>query len=385
MHLTRVAATVGAFLSMAVLGACSLDGTATRSPIDLDTGRYRTTLAAPAGDADTDAAMAKVSALRLAEYVVFRTEIDPALTKVSMPTYPIVGAAGMGGVITEAADLPVMKDTLRYGFSVAGSTPTGDSTAKGLNHAVLVFADPAAATEATRVMTAQLIRNSGGDRREATTIPGMPTDTRALTGGTFDGGRMAAALTPVGDKVVYTWADAKSGDWPAQAVRTAYQKQKTMLDGMPSIDDDRSIDPTGLLRALLPNESGGTPMANSVLAGRAAAHATGDSSTADAENKKNGVTELAIGKAVIYRAGSDRQARTVLEDLVDVSDDPSATRASSPQDLPGAVCSTGKSPTGETSALCSLAIGRYAVQVQSDDLKDAQQQVSAEYELLKQL
>ena len=386
MHFKRVAATAGALASIIVVSACSVDGTATRSPIDLDTGTFRTTLAAPAGDAKTDAEMAKVSALRLAEHVVFRTEIDPALTKFSMPTYPIAGPGGLKAVITGVDDLPVVKEKLRYGFSLAGSTPINDKSDKGLNHVVLVFADSAAATEAADVMSAQLIKDGTEDRRRSTTIPGMPAETRALSGATFDGGRMTAAFTPVGDKVIYTWTDAKTdARWTETAVRTAFEKQKALLEGMPPIDEDRRIDPTGIMRAMFPMESAGTLMANSVLVGRAAAHAVGNSSAAHAENQKNGVTEVAVGESVIYRAGGDEQAGNVLKGLADLSGDPTATKAGSPQDLPTALCSTGKSSTGEASAECSVAVGRYAAQVRTDDLKSAQQQISAQYELLKQL
>ncbi|EGD56131.1 DUF7373 family lipoprotein [Gordonia neofelifaecis] len=384
MHWKRAAAVVGAVLSISAVTACTVDGTATRGPVQLDTGKYATTLQPAAGTADSEAAMDKLRAMRFGEDIVFRDEIDPQLTKFSMPTYPISGAAGLKGVFSDAADLPESQK-LRYGFSIAGGNPD-DGNDKGMNHAVLVYTDPAAATAALNAMSGQMLRKNYGSPMQRTQIPGMPAETVALSGKSSSGSQISVAFTPAGDKVIYTWADSKDGAWTQSVVRSAYQKQKVLIDGMKPISEDRQIDPTGITRAVLPTESGsGSAYSGAVAGPRTISQLAGKSSATYKDLASAGVTEAAVGGSLVFHAGGEDQAKKLLTSLSDTSDDPAAKKAASPQDLSSAICQTSKSSTGTDTASCFVAVGSYAVQADGSDLHDAQQKISAQYLLLKQL
>lgn len=377
----RVVPVLVAGLSVVALAACSIDGTATRGPLDLDTGKYQTSLSKPAGEATTDAELDKLRAVRLGESIVFHDEVDPQLNRSSMPTYPVTQATGLSGIITDVNDEPFMK-TLRYGFSVAGGSKDDDND-KGYNHAVFVFTDAAAADAAADALADAVSGQKYSSARTPTKVPGMPAQTRARNGKTTKG-FVTAAFTPVGDKVIYTWADSKDAAWTATTVRVAYEKQKSMLDGMQPISDDPQIDPDGILRAVLPGDSG-TRISDTVLGPRTVAHLVNGSSAMYEAEKKAGITEAVVGDAVVFKAGSDAQATDFLKTLSDQSDDPTARKAASPQDLSSATCYTSKSSFGTDSADCYLTVGQYVVQTSDENLLAAQQMASAEYLLLKQL
>ncbi|AUH69058.1 MULTISPECIES: DUF7373 family lipoprotein [Gordonia] len=388
MQWKRAAAAAGAVVSLSAVTACTVDGTATRGPIQLDTGKYATSLQPAAGTADTESEMNRLRAMRLGEDIAFRDEVDPVLTKFSMPTYPISGASGLRGVFSDAADLPVSQK-LRYGFTMAGGAPDdsdGKNLHQGLNHAVLVYPDAETAGEAVSAMSGQMLKKTYGSPMRRTDVPGMPAETVALTGKSSGGGQITVAFTPVAEKVVYTWADADDGGWTLAAVRSAFTKQKALLDAMKPISDDKRIDPNGLLRAVLPTESnGGSAFSGSVAGPRAISQLASKSTATFADLQKTGVTEAAVGGSLVFRAGGDDQAAELLKTLSDDSDDPTAKKADSPQDLPSAVCQTSKSSFGDDQATCFVAYGSYAAQADGSDLHEAQQKISAQYLLLKQL
>lgn len=386
MSFKRVAATVGALLSVTALAACSVDGTPTRGPIDLDTGKYSTTLNAPAGNATTDGDKARLKAAQLAEYLVFRDDLDPALVQFSMPTYPVSAQQGLAGVFSKAGDLPTTKK-LQYGFSVGGGADDKDPSKKGVNYAVFVYDSPQTASEAVNELTDNMLGPDGGGAKTKVTIPGMPSTTVAVAGKSFDKtNTIAAGLTPVGASVIYTWADSVDPQWPAQTVRAGYEKQKALLDSMPPISDSTELDPSGLLRAVIPPDANaGLPSTGQVLGPRAISQFTGASSKNYRDYEKAGVVRAAIGGAVVFETGSDGQATELAKTVGDSTDDPMARKADSPRDLSSAVCSTSKSSFGSDTATCVIAVGKYLVDVDGTDLLDVQQRTSAEYALLKQL
>ncbi|MBM7369151.1 DUF7373 family lipoprotein [Gordonia hydrophobica] len=381
MNGKRVVPALAAGLSIVLLAACSVDGTPTRGPLDLDTGKYQTSLAQPAGTATTDAELDKLRAVRLGESLVYHDDVDPQLNRTSMPTYPVTPASGLSGIISDVNDEPFMK-ALRYGFSVAAGSKDDDND-KGYNHAVFVFTDAAAANTAADALADALLKSRGSGERTRTRVPGAPTQMRAVNGKTSKG-FVTAALTPVGDKVVYTWADSSDAAWTATTVRVSYEKQKALLDGMKPISDDPRIDPDGMLRGVLPVESG-SRLSNMVLGPRTVALLANKPTEMYDAGKKAGITAAVVGDALVLKAGSDQQATEYLKTLSDQSGDPTARKAASPQDLASATCYTSKSSYGSDSADCYLAVGKYVVQASDSELLAAQQMASAEYLLLSQL
>ncbi|MGB3709055.1 DUF7373 family lipoprotein [Gordonia sp. (in: high G+C Gram-positive bacteria)] len=384
MNFKRAAATAGAFLTVTVLAACTVDGTAIRGPIDLDTGRFSTELNAPAGSADTENQVSLLKAIRLGEQIVFRDEVDPALTTFGMPTYPLSTSDGLRGVFSDAKDLPTTSKLL-YGFSTAGSADTDQPDSKGYNHGVFVYPDAATANAAVSELSGLLRKPKIGTPAKNTTVAGMPAETVALRQMTAGNKTTATlTLTPVGSTVIYTWADAPNAEWTRTAVRVSYEKQKALLAAMPPISDDKQIDPHGLLRAVIPASSdSAVRISGQVVGPRTISQFSGNSAKAYATFQKAGVTEVAVGGALLFATGSDKQAADLAADIAEASDDSTARKAPSPRDLSTAKCITSKSGGG--SATCVIAIGKYVVQVTGDKLLEVQQKTAAEYVLVKKL
>lgn len=380
MTFRRAVLTVAAGLSLTALAACTVEGTPTRGPVDLDTGKYSTKLASPAGEVTSDADLDKLLGLRLGESIVFHDDVDPALDDSSMPTYPITRASGLAGVINDVGDKPFMKG-LHYGFSVGAQSKKQKD--KGFNHAVLVFDSPAAAVAGADGLAAALRKESYAGPRTDARLAGAPADMRAVAGKTADG-VMTAGFTPVGDKVIYTWADAHDKGWTENIVRVSYEKQKALLDSMKPISDDRKIDPGGLLRGVLPADSQ-TRLTGAVLGPRTVALLANTPSSFYKTIQKADVTAAVVGGALVFKTGGDEQANALLKDLSDQSGDPTSRKAASPRDLPSAACFTSTTSLGTKSADCYLTVGRYAVQTSAETLLAAQQMAAAEVELLKQL
>ncbi|ALG84808.1 DUF7373 family lipoprotein [Gordonia phthalatica] len=387
----RKGATVAAALMMSAtaVAGCAVDGTATRGPIQLDTGKYLAQQSMALKSASTDGAWAQLRGVRLADHIIFPREVDSGLVSSKFPLQPLSSAQNAGGVFGggEVSDLPVLKQ-FQYGFVVtAGEEGAGDL---GISHAVLVFDSPASAARAAYDISKTKLKKKPDEYTtniRSKPVPGAPDGTRAVEStGVYQGkvqNETVEGFTPVGSMLMYTWGQAKDLPRAENIVKTALTKQKALLDPAPTISDDRNPDPTGLIRGTLVGEGGGDPMEKVVFSARGAALTFDDQPAAYEAMKKTGVTEVALNGTKAYRTGSADQAKTFADFLrKEYAVTYTATKAAaSPRDLGGAHCWN----NDDRQFGCTVVVDRYVGFTLSRSLKDAQQQISAQSVFLSKL
>ncbi|WOC14147.1 DUF7373 family lipoprotein [Gordonia sp. MP11Mi] len=360
-----------------VLAGCAVDGTPTRGPVELQTGKYGSMQTKPAGDATSETAWAKLRGVRLADHMVFAHDLDPVMVDGKLPTQPLATAANVQAVIPDTADLPVMKD-FQYGFTLSSGDESNDT---GINHAVFVFRDAAAASAAAGQLSGVMLKRTSYSKYERVRVAGMPSESITIHDSSADK-HTVAAFTPVGQRLIYTWADAKDRAWPDRIVKAAYDQQKPLLDAIGTVSDDRRIDPDNLLTGTVGENSGdgSNPLHGSVYGQRAAALFYGDQSAALTALKKAGIEQFAWNGTQLYKAGSAGQTAGWIDYLVKDFEDDTSRKAASPQDLNIARCLTRDGNAG-----CFVAVGPYVGEAYGKDLADAQQQISAQYTFMKKL
>lgn len=367
---------VAAALCCALAG-CTVDGTPTRGPIQLQTGKYGSMQARPAGEATSDAAWAKLRGVRLADHMIFAHELDPVLDDGKLPTQPLATPTNVQIVIPNTANLPVMKD-FEYGFTLSSGNGSVNDT--GINHAVFVFTDAAAAKDAVTQMSGVMLKRTTYSDYSRVRVDGMPSESVTIHSPGAGGRHTVAAFTAIGQRVVYTWADAKNRAWPDRIVKAAYDQQAQLLDGVEADDSDRRIDPDNLLPGTLEDPDDSNPLYGSVYGQRAIALFYSDQSAAYEAVKKAGIERFAWNSSQLYKAGSESQAKGWIDFLVKDFDDDTSRKAASPQDLGSARCMTKDAGTG-----CSVAVGPYVGEVYGKTLVEAQQQISAQYTFMEKL
>ncbi|MCF8587950.1 DUF7373 family lipoprotein [Gordonia liuliyuniae] len=360
-----------------VLAGCAVDGTPTRGPIELQTGKYGSMQTRSAGEATSDVAWAKLRAVRLADHMIFAHDLDPVMVDGKLPTQPLATPANVQVVIPDTADLPVMKD-FEYGFTLSSGNEKNDA---GINHAVMVFRDDAAASAAARQLSDVMLKRTSYSNYERVRVAGMPSESITVHDAGAGGKQTVAAFTPVGQRLIYTWADDRNRSWPERIVKAAYDQQKPLLDALGTVSDDRRIDPDGLLTGTVSEDGDSSnPLHGAVYGQRAAALFYGDQSAALAALKKSGIEQFAWNGTQLYKAGSEGQTAGWIDYLVKDFEDDSSRKAASPQDLNAARCLTRDGAAG-----CFVAVGPYVGEAYGKDLADAQQQISAQYGFMKKL
>ncbi|MGO3327629.1 DUF7373 family lipoprotein [Gordonia sp. (in: high G+C Gram-positive bacteria)] len=358
-----------------VLAGCSVDGNPTRGPIELQTGKYGSMQSAPAGDATSDVAWAKLRGARLADHLIFAHDLDPVLDDGKLPTQALATVANTQTVLPDTDRLPVMKD-FQYGFTVSSGNETKNDT--GLNHAVYVFTDAATASAAVGQLSGSMLKDREYSKYERARVPGMPAESVTVHDGSHDK-HTVAAFTAVGPRMIYTWADAPNRSWPERIVKAAYDQQKPLLDSIGRESDDRRIDPDNLLAGTVSDDSG-SPLTGSVYGQRATALFYSDQSAALTALKKAGIEQFAWNGTQAYKAATPEQANGWIDFLAHDFTDETSRKAASPQDLNVARCMS-----RDDRSACFVAVGPYVGEAYGDDLKDAQEKISAQYGFLTKL
>ncbi|WP_156890342.1 DUF7373 family lipoprotein [Gordonia shandongensis] len=357
------------------LAACAVDGTPTRGPITLKTGKYGGEQTPALGDADSPVSWAKLRAVRLADHMVFPSAIDPKLDDGKLPTQPLATVTNTQIVIPDTADLPAMKH-FEYGFTVTAGN--ADDNDYGFNQAVYVFSDDKAATAAVDELSGAMLKPSRYSKFAKAPVPGLP----AGAVGIHDGGKYGetvAAFTTQGSRLIYTWAKSPDRGWSERVAATGQEQQIALLKDVGADSDDRRIDPDGLLTGTLRSDDG-NPLHKAVYGRRAAALFYGDQEAALRALTAAGIDRFAWNGSQAYRAASERQAAGWVDFLAENFEDETTRKASSPQDLGSARCLK----SGRRAA-CFITVGRYVGEVYDSTLEDAQAQISAQYTFLKKL
>lgn len=389
-----VARTVGlavAALTLAGCGTTAVDGTPTTAgatqtaAVDiaqLDSGNYPTKPQPPLGAAGSDAKGARVEAARLADYVVGPWEADPRLTEsdrrgamiikdakavVLVLHEKIAAAAGEHGFITG------------FGTQRANAAPNDTS----LLNTVMVFPDPDAAAAAAADFSARALDPETiiNDDPVSTSIPGHP-EAPAVTYGA-NGWTTVQAITAHGPYVLLQRAETTLGiESGAALVAKTLDLQASAISGFtPTPPADLAklpVDPSGLLARTLPDTSEHPAVVNNLVYGPHAALLFQSDPAATATLFKDTGTDLmSKAGANVYQAADGKGAQRIVDTFVAELKTAGFTAAEGVKGLADSACLQAGGQFW-----CMVVDDRYAIEADSNQLKDVHQKISAQYEIL---
>ncbi|HME49356.1 DUF7373 family lipoprotein [Mycobacterium sp.] len=343
-----------------------------------DAGRYPTTPGPPPGRAGTDSYGRVLEGLRMAEYVVVPSQVDPALTR-AIPQNTNTLRTG-----DELPD-PLDADD-KQNFVVGFSTARSSAADQVLLNIVLRFTSAAAAADVAQD-TADLHARTA----QRATIP-IPRHSATLAFGSETAqGAELHSITAHGPYVFLQYARSKQGVRGAVTlVSGTLDLQEPLIDQFvpddPSRFADLSTDDTGLLRRTLPlaPQDADLPARGWDLQPRAALHFQEDSAKAAPLFAVTGVVAVAAGKSTVYEAADRFGAERLAERLAADRRGDGYRPAAAVSEVPAARCFGGgrDDDASPRNFYCAGSAGRYAYEIFSSDQVDAHRQVAAQYRLL---
>lgn len=368
----------------------------------LDTGSYPTSPAAEFGKA-TPENIVEVEGQRLAEFTVAPFEIDPELTAGKMPTMVMRSGKNLGVVVGSAAGDIAANRNMLYGYvsTAATNTPNVTDPSRSVVNAVLRFGSPDDAAAAAREIHTQLTTVDDGTGTEtAEKVDVLPNTLVSTQEGTSNAGATTSvnALTPHGDYLLYSWAQAPAGqkDWTAKAIAKAVSLQGPLIDKFPAqptkaqnggvsaefpmVDQDR------ILIYAIPEADAQAKLGDDMAAygPRGMAHRSTNPPLTHRVLTETGSEHNAVAKTTVYRAADDAGARTIADEFAGDLAAQGFSEAPSPQGLPDAKCVTKDTVRG-TEIYCMVVNGRYVGEAAGlDDKKDVDRQIAAQYLILEQ-
>jgi hypothetical protein len=355
------------------------------SPDALDVGNYPTTPRPALGVAGDAPAGIVAEAQHLADFIVGAWDVDPDLvTPYLSSTYLVTAPQALEQLGPAGMAAAAEQRRMVNGFVSARQAPD-----KGiLLNGVLRFPDPAAATAAAAEMNqAAVAQPIQGATPTGTAIPGHPDAVASTYPFTPHGTERAWAairsFTPHGPFVLMQMAQSIDGLEPAAAmVAKTIDLQGPLIDKFTPTPIDAlaevPLDPTGMLVRTIPAEVGtAAATKNAAYSPRGAVHFQSNPVGSATLFEDAGVTVVAMGETNVYEAKDAPSASLVANSFgKEVSVD-GVTPADPVPALPGSRCL--KFPQG---FYCVASGDRYAIEVQADELKEAHQQVAAQYVML---
>ena len=382
------------------------DASAESSAVDpaaLDTGSYPTSPAPEFGRATRDNIL-DVETQRLAEFVVVPFEVDPNLVTAKMPTMVIRSHENLGMVLSgNAADVAETHGML-YGYvsTAATSTTAVTDPSRSLVQMVLRFETSDSAAAAAQEMHAGLttVDSDGTGVETPETIGILPNTLVSTSEYTHSAGPevSANAFTAHNNYLIYTWAKAPADEkeWTAQAVARALDLQGPLIDQFPAQPtlaqnggepaELPMIDQDKILLYAIPEEDEQADSGNDMASygPRGMSHRSTNPPLTYRVLTEAGSDHNAVYKTNVYRASDDAGAQMIVEEFRNDLTSQGYVEAPSPQGLPDAVCLS-KDTTNGTTDYCLVVNGRYVGEAYgTDDKKDVDQQISAQYLILEQ-
>lgn len=396
---TRAAALVVAAL---VAGGCgaTVSGTAVQAPTDpsapvdpalLDTANYPTT-PAQLGTAGTPGIGAILDAQRMLNFVTGPWEADPSLID-GGPLSPQVTARAVGlslrvgDSVIAAAERHNLINAVYTARHVDGKT---------LNHTVMRFPDPAAATAAAAEMADTSLRDPVFiDRVDRVPIPGHPETLAVAALNTAESAsgppNLVAAYTARGPYVFHEEAiTTLTRDVATDLIARILDRQGPLIDQFRPTDPaefaDITRDPTGLLSRTLPLDDKDSPTTKGVYERAGTLHFQSDPVSSAALFDRAGLKLLAKANGNVYQAAHPGGAAAIVEQFAaEVEGDYVA--ADGVPNLDSSRCFALKPREGggiqlQAGAYCVAAAGEYAIEAMGSQLRDVQHRVAAQYVLL---
>ena len=351
----------------------------------LDPGKYPTKPRPPLGTAGNPGTGVRLDAQRMADYVVGPWDVDDTLVTPYLESFYVLDTPG---VLSRLGSEQVTAAAGRNSF-VNGFASAREATDKAaMLHAVLRFADPAAATAASIDMNkAASERPIAGVTPTVAVIPGHPeaaASTYPFSSPTGSGAVRATirSFTPHGPYVFMEFVQSVDGfDAAAALVAKVIDEQGPVIDEFKPAElsafGSVEIDPTGLLARTLPLASG-SPADNAVYTARGAAHFQSNPSGSEVLFKDTGVTEVAMADTNVYAAKDAATAGMVIKSFNDELSTMEGTTISAPvPNLPDSHCFA-----FPKAFYCVAPADRYAIEANGEKLDDLHQKVAAQYVML---
>ncbi|MFE3289422.1 hypothetical protein [Rhodococcus sp. NPDC059234] len=368
----------------------------------LDTGSYPTSPAPEFGVA-TSENIIEVEGQRLAEFTVAPFEIDPELIAGKMPTMVMRSGKNLGVVIGGKAGDIAHENQMLYGYvsTAATNTPNVTDPSRSVVNAVLRFGNPEIAAKVARAIQTELTTvDDGAGIATAQTVDVLPNTLVSTRETNSSAGRTVSvnALTPHGDYLLYTWAQAPVGqkDWTAKAVAKAVSLQGPLIDKFPAQPTKEQnggksaefpkVDQDKILIYAVPEKDKQAKLGDdmAVYGPRGMSHKSTNPPLTYRVLTETGADHSAVAKTTVYRASDGAGARTIADEFAKDLAAQGFAAAPSPQGLPDAKCVTKDTVRG-TEIYCTVVNGRYVGEASGlDDKKDVDQQISAQYLILDQ-
>ncbi|UFS95476.1 DUF7373 family lipoprotein [Nocardia huaxiensis] len=328
---------------------------------------------------------------RLSSVIPLPMEIDPRFTIQSDPmsSYQVFAFLAVGnGMGGSTKDIDSEGTGFIAGFRSSAHTDPDIGIATTMTNSVMLFQDEKSATEAAKTFAdARLSQKTDGQR---VSIDKYPAAIAQWTPGKPD----LEAFIASGRYVIYSYVKdfakdkLKTTDLPAmqnliaKSIETIQPRlsafQPTPYDQL----GDIALDHDGMLGRTLQK-----PQEEKKLDAAGLYDATGalHLSTDPAHDKElfteAGVDWVAKYAGLVYRAKDSESAQRIFADRSVIPR--IYRRADSPQNLPGSACREYRGDSSLTSRFhCVVTYDRYAAEVWSGQLVDAQQRISAQYAML---
>lgn len=346
-----------------------------------------------------------VESARLAEFVVDPSTVDPAMQQGCTPAGTMVSPDELSRVFSD-------EDPKLVAMRIAGASAcrvygTAADPSK-LTLTVLIFASPAKAKAFAASVHARASRNGTNlfdgtsTFSSATTIDGHPEILTSLFKVKRDSpDQSITAVTAYGSAVAYTFTSPAAGQVPATKARIArlFDAQRDALAKFePKTLEQllgQRIDPTGVAKLTLARPSIGKPKKQEseivrVWGPNAALHRQTWAKGLAKAFKRADVDVMADGGSSVYRTGSVRQAKRLLDDFQKTVTETQYDAFHTPKGLPDARCYQIKatlvnSPIGGLLApnYCQVRFGRYIAETSGTTADQAENRVSAQYLVLQ--
>jgi hypothetical protein len=350
----------------------------------LDVGGYPTQPRSPLGTAGTAAAGAVIETQRMANYVVGPWEVAAELNS----TYAM-GAAAM----TDSNALAMLGPNRLAAVSGRHNFINGFVTARqatgqtSLINAVLRFADPPSAAAALTELEQTTVSDSGPTPEQRTAIAdqfdALATSSSVTDPTTQRQWSVVRSFTAHGQYLLTEVAASVHGLIPAaRLIANTIDLQRRVIDQYqptePAAFADLPVDPTGLLARTLPlSPQQANATQNARFGKRGALHFHEDPNLFNALFDTTAMDLATRAKTNVYRS-SDANAAALIADKFAAQAE--MTGALPADGVPG--MSASRCVRLRVGYYCVASADRFALEAYSLDLRDAHQQIAAQYTLL---
>ncbi|WP_299577420.1 hypothetical protein [uncultured Williamsia sp.] len=358
----------------------------------LDTGTFATTARAPFGVAKAGE-IPPLESQRLAEFTTLPQEIDSRFSKPAYPIGALVNSTSVNDMFgLSSADTSVsgvaIDNGLTSGYygSAGDLNSTSDAPGASITHGVIRFASPDAASKAAQGMydalrTAAKTKTGDPTSYQPFSDPALPNSLVLQSPASAGGGKLKGLTALTAHRsylIVDLFVGPPTENNGVRDLRRSLDLQIPLIDRFPAtpLKGGRiQQDQNKILIYALTNPNPRTALNDGVYGPRGYAFTRNNQVQAMQQLEEAGAEHTAVAGTTVFRASTQSAATTLFNQLV-------AADGSSPAASPSGLTSAKCLGDGEANT-CYVQVGRYIGQTNiGGDLKQAQQQISAQYKIL---